>query len=231
MIELEAVAKERIPFCMLYNLLWQTHQANWTHVHLPISHQYQINRLKIPTLKLSKKINLNWSKIIQVMPISAQLWETAVISKSCAISRIGHGSFYYFVSFFIIIYYWKILIIVSIFGNGRYRQGGGGKFLPEDIDPKLCTHIVYGWVVHFKKHKKSKFCVYIFFFNCFAFRFAVIDRDLLTIKPHDTWADFDNHFYDRVVAFKKKGVKVTVAIGGWVKIYLMRVIMCQHCLS
>lgn len=48
-------------------------------------------------------------------------------------------------------------------------------------------------------------------------RFAVLDRDSLTIKPHDTWADFDNHFYERVVAFKKKGVKVTVAIGGWVK--------------
>lgn len=31
----------------------------------------------------------------------------------------------------------------------------------------------------------------------------------------DTWADFDNHFYERVVAYKKKGVKVTVAIGGW----------------
>lgn len=65
---------------------------------------------------------------------------------------------------------------------------GGGKYLPEDIDAKLCTHIVYG--------------------------FAVLDRDSLTIKPHDTWADFDNHFYERVVAYKKKGVKVTVAIGG-----------------
>lgn len=54
----------------------------------------------------------------------------------------------------------------------------------------------------------------------FVFRFAVLDRDSLTIKPHDTWADFDNHFYERVVAFKKKGIKVTVAIGGWVKIFI-----------
>lgn len=53
----------------------------------------------------------------------------------------------------------------------------------------MCTHIVYG--------------------------FAVLDRDSLSIKPHDTWADFDNHFYERVVAYKKKGLKVTVAIGGW----------------
>lgn len=70
----------------------------------------------------------------------------------------------------------------------RYRQNGG-KYLPEDIDAKLCSHIVYG--------------------------FAVLDRDSLTIKPHDTWADFDNKFYERVVAYKKKGIKVTIAIGGW----------------
>lgn len=79
--------------------------------------------------------------------------------------------------------------VVCYFTNWAWYRQGGGKYLPEDIDGKLCTHIVYG--------------------------FAVLDRDSLTIKPHDTWADFDNHFYDRVVAYKKKGVKVTVAIGGW----------------
>lgn len=84
----------------------------------------------------------------------------------------------------------KSFLLFIVTNWAWYRQGGGGKFLPEDIDSKLCTHIVYG--------------------------FAVLDRDLLTIKPHDTWADFDNRFYERVVAFKKKGVKVTVAIGGWV---------------
>lgn len=42
----------------------------------------------------------------------------------------------------------------------------GGKYLPGDIDPSLCTHIIYG--------------------------FAVLDNDELTIKAHDTWADFDN---------------------------------------
>lgn len=45
--------------------------------------------------------------------------------------------------------------------------------------------------------------------------FAVLNRDTLTIKPHDTWADIDNNFYTRVVEYKKKGIKVTVAIGGW----------------
>lgn len=79
--------------------------------------------------------------------------------------------------------------VVCYFTNWAWYRQGLGKYLPEDIDAKLCTHIVYG--------------------------FAVLDRDTLTIKPHDTWADFDNRFYERVVAYKKKGVKVTVAIGGW----------------
>lgn len=61
--------------------------------------------------------------------------------------------------------------------------------MPEDIDPMLCTHVVYG--------------------------FAVLNRETLTIQPHDSWADLDNHFYERVTAFRKKGVRVTVAIGGW----------------
>lgn len=79
--------------------------------------------------------------------------------------------------------------VVCYFTNWAWNRQGGGKYLPEDIDGKLCTHIVYA--------------------------FTVLDRDKLIIKPHDTWADFDNHFYERVVAYKKKGAKVTVAIGGW----------------
>ncbi|EDW76228.2 uncharacterized protein Dwil_GK14769 [Drosophila willistoni] len=79
--------------------------------------------------------------------------------------------------------------VVCYFTNWAWYRQGGGKFLPEDIDAQLCTHIVYG--------------------------FAVLNRDKLTIQPHDTWADLDNKFYERVVAYRKKGVKVTVAIGGW----------------
>lgn len=53
----------------------------------------------------------------------------------------------------------------------------------------LCTHIVYG--------------------------FAVLDGATSTIKTHDSWADIDNNFYTRVTDLKKKGVKVSIAIGGW----------------
>ncbi|CAG9802300.1 unnamed protein product [Chironomus riparius] len=79
--------------------------------------------------------------------------------------------------------------VVCYFTNWAWYRPGIGKFKPEDIDYKLCTHIVYG--------------------------FAVLNRDSLTIQPHDSWADIDNKFYERVVEYKKKGIKVTIAIGGW----------------
>ncbi|XP_055636577.1 probable chitinase 10 [Toxorhynchites rutilus septentrionalis] len=79
--------------------------------------------------------------------------------------------------------------VVCYFTNWAWYRQDKGKYLPEDIDADLCTHIVYG--------------------------FAVLDRQNLVIKPHDSWADIDNRFYERVVELKRKGKKVTVAIGGW----------------
>jgi chitinase len=56
--------------------------------------------------------------------------------------------------------------VVCYFTNWAWYRPGIGKYKPDDIDPKICTHIVYG--------------------------FAVLDYSNLVIKPHDTWADFDN---------------------------------------
>lgn len=56
--------------------------------------------------------------------------------------------------------------VVCYFTNWAWYRQGVGKYLPSDIDPDLCTHIIYG--------------------------FAVLNGDQLVIKPHDTWADFDN---------------------------------------
>ena len=61
------------------------------------------------------------------------------------------------------------------FTNWAWYRPGLGKYRAEDVDPELCTHIVYG--------------------------FAVLDYSSLTIKPHDSWADIDNseilnHYYD-----------------------------------
>ena len=33
--------------------------------------------------------------------------------------------------------------------------------------------------------------------------------------PHDSWADVDKKFFERVAAFKNKGAKVSIALGGW----------------
>uniref|UniRef100_A0A1B0AV04 chitinase n=1 Tax=Glossina palpalis gambiensis TaxID=67801 RepID=A0A1B0AV04_9MUSC len=75
------------------------------------------------------------------------------------------------------------------FTNWAWYRQNGGKYLPEDIDAHLCSHIVYG--------------------------FALLNRETLTIQPHDSWADLDNHFYERVVTYRSRGIKVNVAMGGW----------------
>lgn len=77
--------------------------------------------------------------------------------------------------------------VVCYFTNWSYYRKNNGKFTPKDINTKLCTHIVYG--------------------------FAILDPNSLTIKIHDS--SIDNNLYKQITAFRKKGVKVTVAIGGW----------------
>jgi len=85
--------------------------------------------------------------------------------------------------------------IVCYFTNwATYRQGGDGKFDPEHIDPKICTHIIYG--------------------------FAVLDQNTLLTKSHDPYADMSDGYsgkdmYRKVTEFKKYGIKVTLALGGW----------------
>ena len=79
--------------------------------------------------------------------------------------------------------------VVCYFTNWAWYRPGIGKYIPEDIDPAMCTHIIYG--------------------------FSVLDYTELVLKPHDGWADIDNRFFERVVAFKQKGVKVSVGLGGW----------------
>ena len=57
--------------------------------------------------------------------------------------------------------------IVCYFTNwATYRQTGGGKFDPENIDPNICTHIIYG--------------------------FAVLDGNSLLMKSHDPYADMSD---------------------------------------
>lgn len=59
--------------------------------------------------------------------------------------------------------------VVCYFTNWAWYRRGIGKYVPEDINSKLCTHVVYG--------------------------FAVLDFENLIVKAHDSWADFDNSKY------------------------------------
>jgi len=79
--------------------------------------------------------------------------------------------------------------VVCYFTNWAWYRPGQGKYVPEDIDPSLCTHINYG--------------------------FVVLNPSSLVIKVHDPWADKDNHFFERVVKMKEFGAKVLAALGGW----------------
>lgn len=79
--------------------------------------------------------------------------------------------------------------MVCYFTNWAWYRKGIAKYTPDDIDTRLCTHIVYG--------------------------FAVLDYSELTIRTHDSWADIDNRFYERVVELQRKGVNVSLALGGW----------------
>lgn len=80
--------------------------------------------------------------------------------------------------------------VVCYFTNYAWYRSGIGKFGPRDIDPQLCTNIVYGY--------------------------ALLDPDQLFIKTSDSWADIELKLYQKVTSLKKRGVKVSIAIGGWV---------------
>ncbi|KAL7648229.1 UNVERIFIED_CONTAM: hypothetical protein RMT77_000132 [Armadillidium vulgare] len=79
--------------------------------------------------------------------------------------------------------------VVCYFTNWAWYRPDIGKYMPEDIDPDLCTHINYG--------------------------FATLSYDELIMKPYDSWADIDNEFYAKVTAYSSYGIKVLISLGGW----------------
>ena len=83
--------------------------------------------------------------------------------------------------------------VVCYWGTWANYRPNNGKFTPEDIDPSLCTNLIYS--------------------------FAGLDSETSTIKSLDPWMDLD----DGLQGFKKATdlkyaypkLKVTLAIGGW----------------
>ncbi|XP_043661694.1 probable chitinase 10 [Drosophila teissieri] len=66
----------------------------------------------------------------------------------------------------IILYANNAYKIVCYFTIWAWYRQSHGKYVPEDIEANLCTHIIYG--------------------------FAVLDSNSLTIKTDDSWTDIDN---------------------------------------
>lgn len=79
--------------------------------------------------------------------------------------------------------------ILCYFQSSSWRRTGAAKFLPKNIDERLCTHIIYA--------------------------FANLDNSTLTIIPKDAQTDIGNHYYERLTDFRRKGIKVIIGVGGW----------------
>lgn len=79
----------------------------------------------------------------------------------------------------------KVLCYIT---NWSFYRSKNGKFVPELLESKLCTHIIYS--------------------------FGSLDPTSLTVKEFDKWADIDNDLFRRTTTLSKD-VPVLLAIGGW----------------
>ena len=82
--------------------------------------------------------------------------------------------------------------IVCYYTNWSQYRPKNAKFLPEDLDPHLCTHVIYafGWM------KKGK---------------------LSSLEANDESVDGKVGLYERIMALKKANaeLKILLAVGGW----------------
>ncbi|CAG9794341.1 unnamed protein product [Diatraea saccharalis] len=86
-------------------------------------------------------------------------------------------------------------VVVCYVATWAAYRPDAGKFLLEDLEPALCTHLVYS--------------------------FAGLDEEKMAIKSLDPWQDLEKDYgkggYKRLVNLKNRypHLKVTIAIGGW----------------
>ena len=82
--------------------------------------------------------------------------------------------------------------VVCYFSNWAGLRSGDGRYLPEHLDPSLCSHIVYA--------------------------FAKLDDELLIPAPSGPKSDIDAGYYRRLVETASRGnpsSRVLLSLGGW----------------
>nr|QES86429.1 chitinase domain-containing protein 2 [Chilo infuscatellus] len=84
-------------------------------------------------------------------------------------------------------------VVICYVASWAANRPDGGNFLIEDLEPALCTHLVYSY--------------------------AGLDEKNMTIKSLNPWLDMgrDNNGYRKLVSLKTHypHLKVTIAVGGW----------------
>lgn len=85
--------------------------------------------------------------------------------------------------------------IVCYYTNWSYKRPGSGKFGPENLDPNLCTHIIYAF-------------------------YGLKDSKLVPTEEIDN-SDSDQAPFKRIIALKQlnPNLKVMLAVGGWMMGY------------
>jgi chitinase len=78
--------------------------------------------------------------------------------------------------------------VVCHITNWSYYRKGEGKFVPENLDTNLCTHIIYNY--------------------------ASLAPNELELVEFDPWGDIENQLYSRTVNLDKD-VPVLLGLGGW----------------
>ena len=82
--------------------------------------------------------------------------------------------------------------VICYFSNWAGLRSGDGRFIPENIDARLCSHVVYA--------------------------FAKLDEDSLSMTPSGPKSDLDDKYYKRVrdvVKSTNQRAPVLLSLGGW----------------